>query len=159
VNNNYTPEQLRAIYDAAERANESLGVELHYMDITHPHRQRARELPQAFVADDFHAGRYETSLMLASDPDLVDEDRRAALPDLRIDLVAKIRDGQVSSTELGAEQAYIGFPAAASAEEGEAAYANLCAMVVQAAEDMLAGRPASGPGWYARAAGEAEPSP
>jgi creatinine amidohydrolase len=151
VNNNHTPDQVRALYGSAERAREELGLELRYMDITHPHRERIAQLPQAYVEGDFHAGRYETSLMLASDPDLVDEPLRSGLPDRPLDLVAKIREGAVSAAELG-EQAYIGFPAAASAEEGEETYANLCAMVVQAARDMLEGRPAPGPGWYARTA-------
>lgn len=152
VNNNYTPEQLSAIYGSAERALAGHGFRLHYVDITHPAKRRAAELPQAYVPGDFHAGRYETSLMLASDPELVDEPCRQALPDLPIDLVAKIREGAISTAEIGAPQAYIGFPGDASAAEGEKAYANLRSMLVAGVRDMLAGAEPEGAGWYARAA-------
>jgi creatinine amidohydrolase len=155
VNNNYTPEQLASIYAVAADARERLGFRVHYMDITHPWRQRAAELPQAFVEGDFHAGSYETSLMMASDPSLVDEDVRTALLDLPIDLVQKIREGQTSIHKIGAGHAYIGFPARATAAEGRQAYANLCAMLVAAIEAMLSGAEPREPGWYARAASPA----
>lgn len=154
VNNNYTPEQLQAIYRVSEQVRSDLDLRLHYMDITHPARRRSTELPQAYLAGDFHAGNYETSLMLASDPDFVDEEMRRSLPDLPIDLVAKIRDGKISTAAIGATQAYIGFPASASAENGREAYANLCAMLVAAVKGMLAGDLPEGPGWYARSAQE-----
>jgi creatinine amidohydrolase len=158
VNNNYSPEHMSAIYAAVAEARQRYGVNLHYMDITHPHEVRRKELPETYVPNDFHAGRYETSLMMASHRPLVDDVRRTDLPAVEVDLVREIGKGR-STAELSLEKAYIGFPAAASAEEGREAYKKLCAMLVREIELMLAGEEPRGPGWYARIAEPDEDKP
>lgn len=155
INNQYQPEHLHAIYRAIGVAKEQLEMRVHYMDITHPHKKRAAELPEAYHESDFHGGRYETSLMMASNPELVDEEVRETLPSVPIDLVEKVRIGQTSSAQMGVDRSYIGFPAEASAEEGNQAYANLLKMLMEAIESMLRSEEMPGPGWYARMADEA----
>ncbi|MEX2194906.1 MAG: creatininase family protein [Thermoleophilaceae bacterium] len=150
VNNNHQPEHVAAIYGAIADAPDPFS--LHYMDVTHPARERRAQVPQAYRKNDLHAGRYETSLMLATDPTLVDEEVRRSLPPLPIDLIEKIRTGQTSIDDIGADRAYIGFPADASAAEGEETYANLGRIVLEAVDRMLRGEAMSGPGWHARIA-------
>ncbi|HKA86440.1 MAG TPA: creatininase family protein [Haliangiales bacterium] len=88
----------------------------------------ARTLTEEFKRGACHAGRYETSLVLAERPDLV-RGLRAGLPPLPIDLAAAMRRGVRTFEEAGAADAYFGDPAAASAEEGEQIYARLVDMV------------------------------
>src|SRR4029453_2668976 len=79
-----------------------------------------------------HAGRYETSLVLAVRPDLVKDDVRAGLPPIDTSLVDAIQDGARTFLEAGIDRAYCGDPAAASAEEGEETYEILGAIVAEA---------------------------
>ncbi|MDZ4773922.1 MAG: creatininase family protein [Planctomycetota bacterium] len=71
-----------------------------------------------FKSGDCHAGRYESSLVLAADPDAVREAERKQLPPVTIHLIEKMKAGVHSFREAGAEDAYCGDPAAASAAEG-----------------------------------------
>lgn len=101
----------------------------------------ARTLTEEFAGGSCHAGQYETSLILAaSRAGSVREERRAALPKLEIDLVAKIRAGAKTFVEAGAPDAYCGDPGNATREEGEASYARLVEIVVQVATELLARR-------------------
>lgn len=152
VNNNYQPEHLRAIYRALAITKDDLDMNVHYMDITHPHKKRSAQLPQAYHPNDFHASRYETSLVLAKDPDLVHEKVRKTLRPVPVNLVEKVKTGFTSSAEIGVDQAYIGSPTEASPEEGVDAYANLRDMLLAAIENMLQEQEMPPPGWYARAA-------
>jgi creatinine amidohydrolase len=76
-------------------------------------------LGEEFMHGGSHAGNYETSLMLAAAPQLVDEAARLALPELAVDLPAAIKAGAKSFLECGGPDAYLGSPATASAAEGE----------------------------------------
>ncbi len=87
-------------------------------------------LGEEFAGGDCHAGRYETSLVLAADPDSVRESERRALPPVRIDLVENMRAGATSFQALGASQAYCGAPAEASAREGVELFERLSDVVV-----------------------------
>lgn len=93
-------------------------------------RRFACTLGEEFQSGDCHAGRYETSLVLAADPGGVREDERASLPEVRIDLLRKLRGGARSFREAGAERGYCGAPAAASAAEGEELAERLADVVV-----------------------------
>ncbi len=87
-------------------------------------------LGEEFAGGDCHAGRYETSLVLAADPAAVREDERAGLPAVRIDLVERMRAGAESFQELGADRAYCGAPAEATAAEGAELIERLSDVVV-----------------------------
>jgi len=65
-----------------------------------------------------HAGRYETSLMLAAAPELVDEGVRRGLAELAVDLPSAIKGGARTFLDCGGTSAYLGAPAAATAQEG-----------------------------------------
>lgn len=97
-------------------------------DITR--RRWVPTLGEEFAGGDCHAGRYESSLVLAADPGSVREGERTALPAVSIDLVQKMRAGARSFRELGATRAYCGAPAEASAAEGRELFERLSDVVV-----------------------------
>lgn len=98
-------------------------------------RKWAQTLSAEFQSGDCHAGSYESSIILAADPDGVREAERKALPAVEIGLIGKMRAGQTTFREMGAEAAYCGDPAAASAEEGRAQIDALAAMIVESARE------------------------
>ena len=98
-------------------------------------RRWARTLGEEFAGGDCHAGRYETSLVLAADPGAVREEERRSLPPVAIGLVEKIRAGARSFRECGADRAYCGAPAEASAAEGAELVERLATMVVESARE------------------------
>ncbi|HLV60082.1 MAG TPA: creatininase family protein [Fredinandcohnia sp.] len=125
VNHHLEPAHFEALHRAAEAAQPA-------RVIVPDHRKKpwALELGEEFCRGGSHAGRYETSLVLAADPVRVAASRRD-LPVLDIDLGKKIREGARSFGELGADRAYMGDPAAATAEEGNRLYQVLARQVAE----------------------------
>ena len=106
-------------------------------------RRWARTLSAEFKSGACHAGRYETSLVLARDPSLVDEAARAALPEVPISLSEKLKAGIGTFAAMGMDRAYAGAPAAATAAEGDQLLELLAAMVATEVSEGLATAPAS----------------
>jgi creatinine amidohydrolase len=119
VNNHFEPEQVETL--------RSTGLPL--LDLTR--RARAERLTDEFRSGSCHAGRYETSLVLADRPELVRADRMTALEERHVDMPAAIRAGQTDFVAMGMEQAYCGAPADASAEEGRETFETLTNMLVE----------------------------
>lgn len=92
-------------------------------------RRWAGTLGEEFKSGDCHAGRYESSIILTADPDAVRDEERRALPAVEIGLIDKMRTGARNFAECGADEAYCGEPAAASAEEGQTIVQALGTMV------------------------------
>ena len=92
-------------------------------------RRWAETLGAEFQSGDCHAGSYETSIVLAADGDAVRDDVRRDLEPKRIDLIDKMRAGAANFQECGAEEAWCGDPAAASAEEGRELVDRLAEMI------------------------------
>jgi creatinine amidohydrolase len=92
-------------------------------------RRWAATLGEEFASGDCHAGRYETSIVLASDDDAVRRDEMARLEPLAIGLIDKLKRGAKSFVECGADNAYCGDPARASAREGEQLIDSLADMI------------------------------
>lgn len=110
------------------------GARAVFPDVTRkPH---ALTLGEEFKSGACHAGRYETSLVLAADPFLVREVATTLEPN-EISLSRAIRDGKKTFLEAGGPRAYFGDPAAASAAEGEAHYAALVAIFAAAARELV----------------------
>jgi creatinine amidohydrolase len=101
-------------------------------------RRWARTLGDEFKSGACHAGRYETSALLAIAPDLVDLAAARALPDLDASLSDAIRRGVTSFQELGLRRAYTGRPRLATADEGRELVERLAHMVVTEVEEGLA---------------------
>ncbi len=98
-------------------------------------RRWAGTLGAEFQSGDCHAGRYESSIVLAADQESVREDERLALPAHEVQLIEKMQGGARSFVEAGATDAYCGDPAAATAEEGVELVEALAAMTVTLVEE------------------------
>jgi creatinine amidohydrolase len=113
-----------------------------FPDITR--RAIAMRLTEEFRSGACHAGRFETSMVLAVRPDLVREEVRRTLPSVPISLVEAIRRGTKSFLEAGLDRAYCGDPAAATAEEGNATFETLAEIVADEVLRSLRGPTAAG---------------
>jgi creatinine amidohydrolase len=130
ANAHLEPEHVQVLRDVAADypAVTKLAAQVVFPDGTR--RRWAETLGDEFKSGDCHAGRYESSIVLAADPDAVRETERRSLPPVAIDLIGKVRAGAKSFVQAGATSAYCGDPAAASAEEGHALVGKLADMVV-----------------------------
>ena len=97
----------------------------------------APRLSDEFRSGACHAGRFETSIVLAERPELVREAVMATLPPNPPSLSRAIRDGKKSFEEAGGDRAYFGFPAQATPEEGRATIDVLGAILDEAVQAEL----------------------
>lgn len=103
----------------------------------------ARTLSAEFKSGACHAGRYETSIVMAAAPELVQEAMRPRLAPVPISLSEKLQAGITTFEEMGLELAYAGDPASASVEEGEHLIMKLGEMVVGEVLEALGIKPPS----------------
>jgi creatinine amidohydrolase len=119
VNGHLEPDHVRNVRAAAQEASAHLRT-------LAPEWTGARyrpHLPAEFFTGGAHAGGYETSLVLAAEPELVDEEVRVSLRARPTDLAASMKAGAKSFQEIpGGERGYFGDPAQASAREGSQVY-------------------------------------
>ena len=135
-NSHFEPEHIQCIYDAVDKVKEISGVRVAFTDITR--KKYSSRLVDVFQMGESHADRYETSLIMAIDPSLINEQRRRALPRLAINLVEKIfEEGLSRFKEFGMPEAYCGDPASASAGEGRMILERLSDFVVEDAESLV----------------------
>jgi len=115
ANAHLDPEQLEAITSAASHL-EGAGMRIAFPNLTQ--KPWALRMTEEFRTGACHAGRYETSVLLAERPGLVLEGVQRRLPPNPASLSDAIRDGKSSFTDAGGSLAYFGWPADASREEG-----------------------------------------
>ena len=127
VNSHLEPDHLAALRAAAADASSRTGRPVLFPDKTQ--RRWSATLTDEFRSGACHAGRYESSLVMAAEPDLVDEETRRGLPAVPISIGRKIKEGARTFLEAGGDRAYFGDPAAATREEGEASYEALASMI------------------------------
>jgi creatinine amidohydrolase len=145
VNNHFEPEHVQTLHRVIDTVQERCGAMVGYLDLTR--RERARRLTEEFRKGECHAGRYETSLVLADHPELVDAEEMAKLPYVPVNLAAVIAEGRKEFVEMGLTRAYCGAPAEATPEEGEEIFETLTEMLVEQIRALVAGtggRDASG---------------
>lgn len=136
VNNHLEP-----AHDAAVRA--VLAGREKKVSVACPLTKRwARTLSAEFKSGACHAGRYETSILMAAAPELVVEALRTRLPAVSISLSEKLAAGVTTFEAMGMQAAYTGDPAAASIEEGEQLIQKLGEMVVGEVLESLGVKPA-----------------
>jgi creatinine amidohydrolase len=139
INNHLEPEHDAAIRAAIE------GLPGGHASVACPLTRRwARTLSDEFRSGACHAGRYETSIVLAalagSAPAAsggVDEALMRSLPDVDVSLSRGIRDGATSFKALGLDRAYTGAPSRATAAEGHDLLDRLAEMVVAEVQEGL----------------------
>ncbi|MBZ5714729.1 creatininase family protein [Nannocystis pusilla] len=124
------PDHIASLREVARRYAEATGEALLFVDTTR--RALAARLTPEFQSGSCHAGRYETSLVLAIRPDLVRMELAAALPEHVVPLAEHIRAGKRGFLECDMPRAYCGAPALATAEEGREILATLATLVVEA---------------------------
>jgi creatinine amidohydrolase len=133
VNNHLEPAHDLAVRAAVE------GLPAHRASVACPLARRwARTLSAEFKSGACHAGQYETSLVLAATPALVD-DAAGELPALTLSLSRGIQAGLATFRAIGMERAYTGAPGAATADEGHALFERLATMIATEVEEALAG--------------------
>jgi creatinine amidohydrolase len=123
VNNHFEPEHVATLRAAAEEADAL------YLDLLR--RGNAARLTDEFQRGSCHAGRYETSLVLADAPELIDADAMAELPELEVDMPGEMAAGHRDFRAMGMDRAYCGAPASATAAEGESTFEVLTEMLVE----------------------------
>ena len=132
VNNHLEPAHIAAVAAAVE----GFGTRAtHACPVT---RRWARTLSDEFKSGACHAGRYETSLVLAEAAALVDDAARASLAEVPVSLSERLRAGVSNFREMGLDRAYAGAPANATAAEGEGLMDRLAAMVYGEVVEALA---------------------
>jgi len=137
VNNHFEPEHVGAVHAALDALEERTRAVVGFVDLTRRHR--AQRLPEEFQKGSCHAGRYETSLVLAERPDLVDTRILPTLSPVFVDLPAAMAQGQRDFRAMGMSQAYCGAPGEATAEEGEQTFRVLADLVEEAVRELLQG--------------------
>jgi creatinine amidohydrolase len=91
-------------------------------------RRWGRTLSDEFKRGDCHAGRYETSLVMAAGRMVhgkIDD-----LPTIGLSLADAIKAGKKTFAEIGMDRAYTGAPSEATVDEGDDLYSRLVTMVV-----------------------------
>ncbi|GAA2973082.1 creatininase family protein [Actinokineospora diospyrosa] len=134
VNNHFEPAHVSALRAAVKTLADN-GIRTGYLDLLR--RAAVARLTEEFQSGSCHAGRYETSLVLADHPELVDTGAMARLPAVRVDLPAAMSAGKHGFTAMGMLDAYCGAPAEATAEEGRQTFESLTDMLVEAIHDQV----------------------
>jgi creatinine amidohydrolase len=135
ANAHHDPAQLAALRAAATHAGDD-GAQVVFPDLTR--RKWAERLTQEFRSGACHAGRYEGAIVLAERPQWVKQDVMGVLAPNPRSLVDAIQEGKRTFDEAGGGEAYFGFPADATAEEGRAIVATLGAILAEAVLETLA---------------------
>jgi creatinine amidohydrolase len=123
VNNHFEPAHVATL----RKATADAGVA--YLDLVR--RRTAERLTDEFRSGACHAGRYETSLVLADRPELVDTGTMTTLPPIDVNMAAAMADGRTDFLAMGMDQAYCGSPADATAAEGRSTFDTLTDLLVE----------------------------
>ncbi|NBH08706.1 creatininase family protein [Amycolatopsis sp. SID8362] len=150
VNNHFEPAHLVTLRRAVETLNFAYDGRAALLDLVR--RRHAQRLTEEFRSGECHAGRYETSLVLADRPELVDQAVMRTLPHVPISLTAARSasvegggggmDGLASAPSdggflaMGMSEAYCGKPAEATAEEGAETFSTLTDLLVEAIREL-----------------------
>jgi len=130
ANAHLDPAHLAAIQAAVTQIRQAGRVRVAYPDVTQ--RPWASRLTAEFRSGACHAGRYETSIIMALRPEWVHETLRVTLPPNARSLSAAIAAGQKSFVEAGGPRAYFGSPGEATTDEGRSTIALLGTILEEA---------------------------
>lgn len=119
ANSHFDPANVTMLREAADEIR-ALGLPVAFPDFTR--RKLADTLTEEFRSGACHAGQFETSLVLADRPGLVNSAACIALEENPASLTAAFQRGAKTFAAAGGPNAYFGAPAAASPEEGEESF-------------------------------------
>jgi creatinine amidohydrolase len=138
ANAHLDPGHLASLETAVSAIRRDLGMAVAFPNLAT--KPWALRLSDEFKSGACHAGQFETSIVLAEHPELVHDATRAVLPPNPASLSRAIREGKQSFEEAGGAQAYFGFPAQATAEEGRATIEVLGLILDEAVQAELGAR-------------------
>ncbi len=130
ANAHLDPGHVASVHEAVRITGEKGGPAVVFPDITR--KPWALRLTDEFKSGACHAGRFETSIVMAERPDLVREATRLTLDPNPASLSQAIRAGTKTFEEAGGPAAYFGFPRDATAEEGREVLRTLGAILAEA---------------------------
>ncbi len=136
ANSHLDPTHIASLRSAVHRCREADCVPVVFPDVTR--KPWALELGEEFRSGACHAGRYESSMVLAERPELVRDDLLRALPANPASLSVAIREGITTFEAAGGDRAYFGWPADATADEGRRTIAALGSILARAVAQGLA---------------------
>ena len=139
ANAHHDPSHVEALRGAVARCGRDGGATLVFPDLTR--RRWAERLTDEFRSGACHAGRYEGSVVLAERPELVRREIMAGLPANPQSLVTAMRAGRATFADAGGADAYFGFPADATADEGRRIVEILGAILEDAVLEALEAAP------------------
>jgi len=134
ANSHFDPANVAMLREAALQIR-ALALRVAFPDFTR--RKLAQTLTVEFQSGACHAGRFETSLVMAARPDLVDDAARRQLKDNPASLTDAFAKGAQTFEQAGGPDAYFGYPRDASAAEGEESFKTMAAALVAAIVDAL----------------------
>jgi creatinine amidohydrolase len=134
ANSHFDPANVAMLREAADEIR-ARGLPVAFADFTR--RKLAETLTAEFRSGACHAGQFETSLVMAARPDLVDENTRRGLLDNTASLTEAFAKGARSFEDAGGPQAYFGFPRQAGAEEGQQSFRIMARALVSAVKEAL----------------------
>ena len=137
ANGHHDPAHVRALRDAVSHMDSERPVLIVFPDLTR--RRWASRLTEEFQSGACHAGRYETSIVMAADPSLVDGRVLPTLEPNNRSLITAMHEGNMTFEAAGGPRAYFGAPAEASAAEGHEIIDRLGAIIEDAVLEVFSG--------------------
>ncbi len=138
ANAHHDPAHVDALRAAVATVAKDGRAVLIFPDLTR--KRWAERLTPEFRSGACHAGRYEGSIVLAAQPAAVRTALMHQLAPNPHSLVEAIRNGHGTFAAAGGADAYFGFPAEATAEEGHQIIDTLGGILEEAVMDALEGR-------------------
>ncbi|MCF6228102.1 MAG: creatininase family protein [Planctomycetes bacterium] len=135
ANSHFDPANVTMLREVVETIRSEIGLPVAFPDFTR--RNLAETLTDEFKSGACHAGQYETSLVMASRPELVDDTARMQAKDNPKSLIEGFKQGATNFEECGGPEAYFGFPSKATAAEGVQSYEILASALVESIKQAL----------------------
>ncbi|MCA8940350.1 MAG: creatininase family protein [Planctomycetes bacterium] len=131
ANSHFDPANVNILRQASDEL-EAQGLPVAFADATR--RKLAAQLSEEFQSGDCHGGQFETSIVLAAKPELVDQALLKGLPAREVGLINAIQSqgSDANFQSVGMDASYCGNPAGASASEGMTSISTLADALVQA---------------------------
>lgn len=124
VNNHLEPDHDEAVRSAVRSRDPAVA------SVATPLKKKwARRLSDEFKSGACHAGKYETSILLAAAPERVERSIADELDTVPVSLSEKLREGIADFVEMGLTDAYAGAPSEASVEHGDEMLDRLADMI------------------------------
>jgi creatinine amidohydrolase len=134
ANSHFDPANVAVLREAVDEMR-ALGMPVAFPDFTR--RALAQTLTEEFISSACHAGQFETSLVMADRPELVDHTARLALEPNSASLDNAFKKGARTFAEAGGPDAYFGNPCGATAAEGEETFRIMAAALVAAIREAI----------------------